>query len=540
MGAFGQYAKINPVLIDFTEDEWKQLIEKKRSERDNHQSGEPFISLGQVAARFLGIPRDEDDYYLTLFTLSQNPHVYVWNDRLNKENDPEKFQALQEVLQINQSEQLSVNRFIAFLEGRQLIPSHEDPSIHRHIRESFNKTLSRFVEQHDSGFKHPDFRRVISDLIKWLWNHVDEILSKLDGEEVPVVLWYGDATKSELYFLSFILHLGLDLLIFHPLGSDIFKELDPERKQMIVQDFQVKKEPRSFPTQRPVRKATVAYQASKEIERILHTEETPIFKPWQYRSHYPVSITLKTTYDELFLMSRERAFIRPNFYIEGNEVHVPSLFAKVSGVTTNRSEYWGKIEELKGGELSLFIRYFPFTNSINGNYLYHYQHALLDNGVLDPKKMINSVWWKLKQLPLGVQEALAAGISRVCANPKLLLEHHETIADLKLYLFTQLTVLPESIVSLLLKFDYPQFVPRIILYNSGSGNGLARSDAALLLLLNELGFDIILLNPSGLRDIEQYMDEQYYDVHLMDQFEFNYEYKEPKIPIWRRFFKKDQ
>lgn len=539
LGAFGQYAKINPQLITFKDTEWKKMIDSPRSEREHHQIDTDGFSFGQVAARFLGIPHDEDDYYLTLYELSQKPNVEVWSDHLNKEIAPQIFQSLQSVLQVNQSESLSVNRFIAFMEGRQLIPSHQDASLHRYIRESYIEVLNQFAAKHDGGLKHPDFRRVIMDLTKWVWNHINDLLKKMDDVLVPCIIWYGEATKSEQYFLFLTKLLGIDLLIFHPNGGDIFQEFDPEKTLMVVQDFPVKKQPRPFPKSKPVRKATVAYQASKEIDRILHSEETPIFKPWQYRSHLPVSITLKTTYDELFLMSKERAFIRPGFYIEGNEIYIPSVFAKISGVSENRRNYWERVEQLKEGELSLFIRYFPFTNSIKANHKYHYDHALNPDGTLDPEKMIKSVWWRLNQLPTGVQLAIAAGISRVCAQPKLLPEGHESVEDVKQFLFTQLTALPKSVVTLFMKFDYPQQVPRVILYNSGATGGISRSDAALLLLLNEIGIDILLFNPSGLRDLELYIDEHVYDIHLLEQFEFEYEYQEPKLPIWRRLFRKD-
>ena len=539
LGAFGQYAKINPILIEFKDEEWKQLIEKNRSDRDSHQSDGQNITFGQIAARFLGIPRDEDEYYSTLFQLSQKANVEVWNGSLSKEIAPQRFQALQNVLQINQGDELSVNRFVAFLEGGQLIPSHEDASIHRHIRESLIAVLNAFKDRHSAGLKSPEFRRVITDLVKWMWNHIDGILSEMGDGPVPCILWYGEATESERYLLYFVTTLGLDVLIFHPGGLDIMKDFDQDGSWMIVQEYPQKQEPRPFPTSMPVRKATVAYQASKEIERILHTEETPILKAWQYRSHIPVSITLKTTYDELFLMSREKAFIRPNFKVEGNEVHIPSLFAKVAGVPANRREYWDKIDVLKENGESLFIRYFPFTNPVRANHKYHYDYALGPNGTLDPVKMTESVWWQLKQLPNGVQLAIASAISRVCARPKLLPENRESENDVRLYLFTQLTVIPKSVITLFLKFDYPQEVPRLVIYNSGSGGGITRSDAALLLLLNELGLDIILFNPSGLKDLELFIDERYYDIHLMDQFEFDYEYQERKVPIWRRLFKKE-
>ncbi|MFD0050440.1 YceG family protein [Actinomycetes bacterium NPDC127524] len=540
MGAFGQYSKINPVLISFKEDEWKNILEKKRAERQPFQAGDQEIAIGQLAARLLGIRGDEDEYYNELFELSRKSFIYVLDAAsMNKEIAPEQFQAIQSVLLINQNESLSVNRFVAFLEGKQLIPVHENSAVNRHIRECLIHTLQEFAKHHNDGLKHPDFRRVIVDLIKWMRNHMEPALRDMQDDRMPAFLWYGDGNKSEGYFLYYLTLFGFDVLIFHPGGKDLLKELelDPEHNLMIVHEHSINKEPRAFPKGKSVRKATVAYQASREIERILHTDETPIFKPWQYRSYQPHSITLKTTYDELFLVSREKAFIRPNFSIEGNKVHIPSIFAKISGISENKREYWDRLEEMKEGELTLFIRYFPLTANVGANHQYHYHHALNADGMLDPEKMMKSVWWKLGQLPLGVQQGVASAISRVCGHPKLLAEGSESLSDIQLYLFTQLTVLPASVVALLVKFDYPQSVPRIVMYNSGSGSGITRPDAALLLLLNEIGIDLILYNPSGLRDLEMYIDEQYYDVHLMEHVEFDCEYKEPKIPIWRRFFK---
>ncbi|WP_158553433.1 YceG family protein [Peribacillus saganii] len=537
MGAFVQYSKINPVLIQFNNNEWLSLLEKSLSEREHYSTQNNTIQFGQVCARFLGVDGDEDDYYNMLFELTQNPRiqVHVLSGHLRKEIVREQFQAIQTVLEINQSESLSVNRFIAFLEGRDLIPALKDQSVHRHLRESLVRVLQMFIQEHPGGFQHPDFRRVIVDLIKWMWNHLNESISiQMADGRLPCILWYGDATKSEIYFLYLAKLIGFDLLVFDPSGIDIFKSLDPDRKLMVVREYNLKKEAREFPKSRAVRKATVAYQASKEIERILHTDDSPIYKQWQYRSHVPASITLKTTFDELFLMSREKAFIRPNFHIEGQTVYIPSLFAKISGVMASQKEYWDRLEDLKAGELTLFIRYFPFTHNVTVNQQYHYHHSLNREGVLDPEKIIKSNWWKYKQLPIGVQHAIAAGISRVCENPKLLKEDHESPYDLQLYLFGQFTRLPESVVKLFLKFDYPQEVPRIILYNSGTVAGFSRSDAALLLLLNELGLDILMFNPSGLRDLELYIDDRFFDIHLMDQFEFNLEYKERPVSIWRK------
>ena len=98
-----------------------------------------------------------------------------------------------------------------------------------------------------------------------------------------------------------------------------------------------------FPTEKRSRKSTVAYRASREIETILNQDGSHFYKPWQLRDYTPSSVTLKTTYDELFLLAKEKALIRPDFAVNKGKVKVPSVFAKIQGISRNRKEYWERM-----------------------------------------------------------------------------------------------------------------------------------------------------------------------------------------------------
>ena len=133
---------------------------------------------------------------------------------------------------------------------------------------------------------------------------------------LPKLIWYGNAKKSHQYFLSFLLSLGCDLLLFNPSGEDPLSLFDEEQKLTFVYKYPEKHAPESFPTEKRERKSTVAYRASREIETILNHEGSYFYKPWQLRDYTPSSITLKTTYDELFLLAKEKAMIRPDFAVK--------------------------------------------------------------------------------------------------------------------------------------------------------------------------------------------------------------------------------
>ncbi|WP_335869874.1 YceG family protein [Bacillus sp. 2205SS5-2] len=519
---------IQSTPIEVTEDNWRENLQKKLPDRDFYSSISP-LQVGQVACRFLGIPYDETEYSHLLYELKQE-NVVILSETLDKTIDSERFQAIQRIHLVQKKEKgLSINRFVAFLEGEQLLPKHPDASIHRHLREAYICMLVKFEQHHPQGLLAPEFRRVFLDSIKWLWNHLAVWLKHTSLQDrFPSVLWYGEMNKSQQYFLFLLMIIGCDVLIFHPEGKDEFAEIDGNNQFSKVIQYPSKGKMQPFPTEEPERTSTVAYRASREMDAVLHHSESQLYKPWQFRKHIPHVTTLKTTYDELFLLAKERAFIRPNFAVIGEEVKIPSLFSKIMGVSQNRKEYWNKMQLLIDQKLTATIKHFPFTTESTTNQRFHYEHAT-ENGRLSPEKLMESHWWKYKHLPNGTQHAIAHGISRVCAERKLLPQLKESSEQISLYLFTQCMDIPEIVLKLIQQFDYAQEIPKLILYNNEVNGSLSRSDAALLLFMNEIGFDIILYNPPGHNCIEQFIQVDVFDTHWLEEMIFELEFKEESV-----------
>ncbi|MBF0709330.1 YceG family protein [Alkalihalobacillus hwajinpoensis] len=513
-----------------------ELLFKPFPERTPYENGNELI-ITQIVGRFLGSYYDENEYFLQLHELSNSNYFHVLSEELNKVISPERLQAIQSIHSINQKENgLSANRFVAFLEGAKLIPSHKNPALHRHMRKSLISILELFEKQHNDGFSHPEFRRVLVDLMKWTWNHLAPWLEDVEFEiKMPGIVWYGEASTSQQYFLLYLVQLGCDVLYFHPEGVDSFDELDPDGELMEKRKLPTTVAIEPFPIEKPERRSTVAYRATKEMDTVLHHEGSQLFKPWQLRNYSPKSVTLKTTYDELFLIAKEKAFIRPNFKVEDGTVHIPSLFAKIMGVSENKKEYWNRLQDISEAKSTTMIRQFPFTQETRANQKFHYQHTMNREGMLDPELMMQGNWWQYKHLPNETQKAIGQAISRMCANPKLLPEGNETEEDIKLYLFSQTTKIPEEFVHLMQTFDYSQEVPKVVLYNTEMNGTLSRSDAAVLHLLNEFGIDIILYNPPGHQCIERYLDSNQFDTHWLEEMAFRQDFKEPSV--FRKLFK---
>ncbi|MBP0726696.1 YceG family protein [Bacillus sp. RG28] len=533
-----------PKIMNSNNYEWLTTLKQPSSQRQDIQQVGEFIQYNQIAWQILGSTTDVDEYFENLYDLTHDEYLNICllSEELDKNISNEMFQDIQKILSINTAEHgLSVNRLIAFLEGSQLIPKHENQDIHLHIRNQIKTVLTKFKDSNTNGFLDNNFRRVLVDLVKWLHNHIKKWLENDFPRNSPLILWYGDMTFSESYFLYLLILIGFDVVIFHPEGKDMLSILTGENDGSTIYTLPATTPLVPFPKTKPARKETVAHKASKEIERLIHTDDSLLFKPWQFRNYATRSITLKTTYDELFILHKERAMLRPNFEVKNNIVQIPVFFSKIVGVPKNRREYWEKVEQLTYHEITHTIDHLPFTNFIKGNNQYHYQNALGQDGILDPQKMMESNWWKYKELPNGLQFGLALAIARYVENVVIKPLANEAKQQTQLFLFNQVMNIPVEILRLLQQFDYTQQVPKLLIYNTEQNGTLSRSDAALLLLLNEFGIDIILLNPTGQNDIEMFIEEKYFDTHWLDEVSFDQEFQELKVhgqSILKRVIKK--
>lgn len=525
-------------ILPLSLENWQEFLAMPLSERPFYKLDNGNLSFGQVVVKLLGMPLDEDEYYNQLFEWvydSKDPISLLSDDHLDRTMDNKHFQAIQKVLNMFMEQNLSVNRFVAFLDGENLLLKSTIPAVHRKIRETFITVLQHFAQVEENGLHNSELRRVLVDMIKWSINHLQPaLMASREKGNMPKFLWYADGKKSQAYFIYYLLELGCDVIIVHPNGMDILKQL-MLNKTFFTHQYTRKKEPEKFPQEKRRRTATVAYKASKEIESILNHEGSGLYKPWQLREYIPMSVTLKTTYDELFLLEKELAMIRPNFEVNNGTVKIPTIFAKVFGVSKNRKEYWDRLHQITSRDHTLLIKNFPFTRAVISDYRYHYRDALDISGHLIPEKMMEANYWTYGRLPIGLQKGIAFAISSVCQQLQLKRLPNETEEEAAIFLFSQGLLLPQEVIKLLQKFDYSQEVPSIILYKTELNGHFTREDAAVLLLLNTFGIDIIIYNPAGHLDIENYINEGIFDEHWLEDVVFEMEYKEASLikKIWR-------
>lgn len=303
------------------------------------------------------------------------------------------------------------------------------------------------------------------------------------------------------------------------------------------------------------RTETQAYKISEEIMDILHDEESGCYKPWQFADYKIKADTLKTTYDEIVLLGKQEAMIRPGWNIGEREVSVPNLFSKVNGVHEDIKIYREEINSLVEEENTLLFKKLPlYKKKYKKNVSKAFFQISDINGNVDKERLLTSEYWKYKKVNPVMQGIMADKIIEFCKIPSLwkydnfkvkvklsiidrikafifsLTDKEEKEKkDMKLSTFAVLTNLHEELIDLLQNFDYPLKVPKIIVYNNNKGKGMTFQDALTLIFMNTLGVDIIIYNPAGASDIENYVKEGYYDVHRLEMIRENLPYRKNNI-----------
>lgn len=335
-----------------------------------------------------------------------------------------------------------------------------------------------------------------------------------DGENLPVFIYYGEANDYESYFLRFLSLCPVDVVYISPtkahnyiLGGRIV-ELDNV--------YEIPK----FPTEeKRIKVATTAYKAEKEIEDSIYNEDTGMFKDKQFSHVTPK--TLKTTYDEIFILWNEEVSVRPSFDIEGNRVYLPNIFAKVCGIKDgNKNTYVKNIKSLVKEDT---ILYPGFPLILNYNMISDYS--------------LNQAVTKGKIVPDYLKRITEYNYDYINEDTQnLMIEKMQELIDLKWINYTGNNVekiilgtllnLDKQTLDLIQGFDYTKKNPKIIVYDSTESMPNVM-DSIYLCFLNLIGFDIVIFTPTGYRNIEKFIKNGVCENYVIGDFMFNV--KLPKI-----------
>ena len=363
-----------------------------------------------------------------------------------------------------------------------------------------------------------------SKFITWLYRCTQARKYAVKYEDIPTILYYGDISQSELYFLNFMSRSGFDTIYVTPNRQmlDLTVSRNPDGRMQIFQLPQ-SKESGSYPDKpMKMKMATVAYSAERDLDTMLYGGDTGIYRNFQFPNSQ--SLTLKTTYEEIGILWKEEARFRTGFSTSGNLVSIPNIFAKISGVSGGDvGRYWDEVRSRLTPDTILKIK--KQGGQHDGSTDLSAYRGYYRNGEIDAERLKSSTLNKYSFMPDRLQDMLIYKLQETASSGFLKLEGDELMCSVIHYGLG----MGKEFLQLVQRFDFTRSIPKLIFIDAVEDT-FTLEECVQTVLCSLIGFDVLIYTPTGYKNIETFVKNDAFEEHIMDQFLYNMEVPKLKIP----------
>lgn len=363
-----------------------------------------------------------------------------------------------------------------------------------------------------------------SKLISWLYRCTQARKYAVQYEDIPVILYYGAISQSELYFLNFMSRCGFDVIYITP-DKQLLDLVIDKNQGGRMQIFQLpqSRESGSYPD-KPVKMkmATVAYSAERELDTMLYGGDAGIFRDFQFPNSQ--TVTLKTTLEEIGILWKQEARFRQGFETSGNLVTVPNIFAKISGVKDgNISAYWEEIRGRLTPETILRVK--EAKDPQPGSLDLSAYRSFYRNGKIDTERLKASTLNRCSYLPDRIQDMYLFKMQEAVDSGFLKLSGDELMCSVLHYGLN----MDKEFMKMLQSFDFTKQLPKLIWIDAVEQT-FTLEECVQLVLCNLVGFDILIYTPTGYKNLETFVSADAFEEHTLNEFMYNMEVPKFKIP----------
>lgn len=273
---------------------------------------------------------------------------------------------------------------------------------------------------------------------------------------------------------------------------------------------------------------TIAREVYDNIEKDVESVH-----PWQYQNANLQSVNYNAIIDDIKTYWNQQARFREGFKYENGNIYVPNFFTKINGINKNKKDYIEFIKFLKDSMNTLILDEDFRIYKVGFNELEKLDKFPLEQSYLSNSKNFYEPTVKnvLKYNFLGYNinignytfDKITKSKQEVVLNVLMHMIKTRDLGKYELESLCQIVFgLDEKIITLINNFDYSFDVPKIVVTNVKENERMA----LLLDFLNEMAFDIIILEPSGRTNVEKYIDIQQMSLgYFVDNFDVEEESK---------------
>ncbi|MCT4585951.1 MAG: YceG family protein [Peptostreptococcaceae bacterium] len=398
---------------------------------------------------------------------------------------------------------------------------------------SFLEIINEYIKNESANINM--MKNFLVKFIYWIKAYGFNLYEKTDYKiHNPKAIYFGNIKKHEAYFIYYLSKIGFDMIYINPI-----KDLDFEfiKKSSYLKEYDREVNITNYPKEEIFkREETHAFKAHEEIKEILFNEETNMFRPWQFEKHKIIPLSLKTTYDELNILLKEDARIRDGFKYNQKNIYIPNIFAKISGVKEDLESYNKDILNIINLKNTVFYDDIPFNNiKYSSGNEYIIGNVFDANMNIIRENLFKHNLYNYNHLSNSIQNNIIDKINEIYEKNIL-----NRDMDLKLRKRILLTILnlDKNILSLIQKYDYPFYIPKLMIYDSKE-EMFNIVDSIIIAFLYLYGFDIIIITPTGYNNIEHIINTNYFTTFKLEDFKHDYSFKNLSSPKKKKSFFKN-
>lgn len=350
-------------------------------------------------------------------------------------------------------------------------------------------------------------------LLCFIKRYQPKIFSNWSMPDISCLFYMGGCkNENEALFMKFMSHLPVDVVVFAP---DLNQKCILEDKFLYEVSYENSLPVTNFPTDNTdIQMGTAAYHAERELDTIMY-QDSGMYRNQQYGK--AVSVSLKTTYEEIGILWDQELKYRPNFSVVSDMVNVPVIFAKVSGVKDqNVNEYFNSIKKLVTQD-TYVINKIPFLEHTDDNPIKPYVTEFYKNNRLLRQKIKEHKAYQYGILREEVQDYILDKL-QLLIDEKIIKGTFENGTEYTI--ISTVLNLKKEIIRLLQKFDFTKKNPKIIWINAAE-SVYSLEDSIMSAFLNLAGFDVVFFTPTGYQNIEKHFNNKGFEEHQIGEYMYD-------------------
>jgi len=394
------------------------------------------------------------------------------------------------------------------------------PQINRIFLESLDTVVNLALKQ-ESFFNTNTRNDFILKLIVWTYLYVRPI--PFENNYCPKCIYYGNITKHEMYFLMMLHLMTFDVLVINPLKDDDWTSVDTMGISELHKNIQIlpieKLESRIASGKVIEQEESLTLQLEREIEDEF-LASSGVYRPWQFREGTVKSLFIKSSIIDLTSNYNEPARVRNGFKTEGKTVTVPNYLFQIDGQYNDEIEYAKLVNSSITTPNTLVLTdrgESLFGNSVSEQEVLKLTFCIRNDGKFDIEKLKKLSYYQWDKYRDSLEDFMLNKINDFFDSQMFKKGLTQTE---KFNIVVNILNIKSDIIKMVDNFDYTDKVPKIVVFLEKED---FISDDILYLLgyINQLGFDIIIFNPSGLFSIDSVFNVERFNSVRLDTMKYD-------------------